>query len=536
MLLFAVLACGSAEAAKTPVSGVCGSATGTNMSQAPSTNLCSAGAASAVEGTGPWVWTCAGSNGGKTSSCQAFAGTASVSSQPVLIQHVTSSANPVGLGISGNNYKIPMPNPVLANDALVLGITYPHGETISISDTLGQTWPAAAITEDGGAGNYVTRIYVRCGSAGGNETITVGMNSSSLPFEYTVSEFNNVATAGCVDGTGGGANLAPNGSAVISPGSFTPATNNNANGGHIIWNYNAIAMNASGNPTSWVPATNFTLLDADIAWINNQGFPHASQWYIQTTNASVTPTITTTGDTSDRFNSASVSLLVASAGGTMPAGIHINKIIHETWVALSSGATLTLQLPTTGNLRVLTFPAGQNNINITSVTDSDGGTWNVEQTGGDSPQIWFAANRPANPRLTVSIHTSGASPTNSTRFFDVQDAAAAPFDVAAGTNSTPCSSVNAINNQPSITPTGTGELVIATMGIGQGPGLGLASGSPSGGVWDLTTYTGELDLDLMENADALGHVYNTTTATENWNWAMTSVGNDSCSAEAVAFK
>jgi hypothetical protein len=536
LLLFAALASESAEAQRTPVSGACGSANGTNMSTAPTTNLCGTGTASAVSGTGPWAWTCAGSNGGRTASCQAVVGSGSAMSQPALIQHVASSANPVGLGISGRNYKIPLPNPVLAGDALVLGVTYPHGQTMTISDTLSQTWPAASITEDGGTGNYVTQIYVLCGSAAGSETITVGSTASGLPFEYTVSEFNNVATASCVDGTVGGTNLAPSGSAVINPGSFTPTTNNNASGGHIIWNYNAISSSANGNPSLWVAATNFTLLDGDIAWINRQGFPHASQWQIQTTNASVTPSITSTGDTTDRYNSASVALLVANAGGTMPAGIHINKIIHETWVALSSGATLTLQLPTTGNLRVLTTPAGLNNIDITSITDSDGSTWILEQTGGDSPEIWYAANRPANPSLTVAIHTSGASPTNSMRYYDVQGAATAPFDVAAGTNLTACSSVTTLDDQPTITPTGTNELVIATMGIGDGPGSGLASGAPSGAVWDLTTYTGESDNDLMENADAQGHLYNTTTSAENWNWSITSNSNNSCSAEAVAFK
>jgi len=518
----------------TAVNGACGSVNGTDLTSAPTTNLCSAGAASVVTGTGPWRWTCAGSNRGATASCDALVG--ELPELPVLIQHVASSANPVGVGIAGNNYKIPLPNPVLAGDALVLAITYPHGETIRIADTLSQTWPAASITEDGGTGNNVTNIYVLCGSAGGNETITVGETTNSLPFEYTVSEFNHVATTGCVDGAVGGSNLSPNGSAVISPGSFTPATNNNANGGHIIWNYTAISGGANGNPTSWSPATDFTLLDGDIAWINNQGFPHASQWYIQTTNASVTPSITSTGDTVDGFNSASVSLLVASKGGTMPSGIHINKIIHETWTALSSGATLSLQLPTTGNLRVLAFPAGQNNIDITSITDNDGSTWIPEQTGGDSAQIWYAADRPANSNLMVAIHTSGTSPTNSARFYDVQGAATSPFDVAAGTDLTPCSSVTTIDNQPTITPTGTNELVIATMGIGDGPGLGLASGAPSGGVWDLTTYTSETDFDLMENADAQAHLYNTTTSAENWNWTITSQSNNSCSAEAVAFK
>jgi len=493
-----------------------------------------------VSGTGPWSWTCIGSNGGTTASCSdKLASTASdpaSGTAPTLIQHVASSANPVGLGIPGNNYKIPLPNPVLAGDALVLAITYPHGNLVSVSDSLRQTWPAASIVKDGGPYNYTTAIYVRCGSAGGNETITVGLSGAALPFEYTVSEFNHVATSSCVDGSVGGANLSPSSAGLINPGSFTPLTNNNSKGGHVIWSYTALSSPAGGNPTSWRPASGFTLLDGDIAWINRQGFPHASQWSIQTLQAVATPSITSAGDTADTFNSASVSLVAASAGGAMPSGIHINKIIHESWVALSSGATLNLQLPATGNLRVLAFAAGQDNIHITSITDSDGSAWTLKQTGGDSAQIWYAANRPANPGLIVSIHTSGISPTNSVRFFDVKGAAASPLDAAAGTDLTPCSSLTTIANQPTITTTGANELVIATMGIGNGPGLGMASGAPGGAVWDLPTYSGEIDLDLMENADAAAHVYTTTATTQHWNWTITPNGDNSCSAEAVAFK
>ena len=177
----------------------------------------------------------------------------------------TGQANPVGLGIAGNNYKIPLPNSVFAGDALVLAITYPHGNLVTISDTLRQAWPQASILEDGGTGNYTTAIYVLCGSAAGSETITVGLSGSGLPFEYTVGEFNNVATLKCVDGSVGGANLSPNSSGVIKSGSFTSLTK----GGHIIWNYTAISRGASGNPTAWNPASGFTLLDGDIAWIND---------------------------------------------------------------------------------------------------------------------------------------------------------------------------------------------------------------------------------------------------------------------------
>jgi hypothetical protein len=53
------------------VDGACGPANGVATSTAPTTGLCSAGTASAVTGSGPWAWSCAGSNGGTTASCSA---------------------------------------------------------------------------------------------------------------------------------------------------------------------------------------------------------------------------------------------------------------------------------------------------------------------------------------------------------------------------------------------------------------------------------------------------------------------------------
>ncbi|HTY07550.1 MAG TPA: 5'-nucleotidase C-terminal domain-containing protein, partial [Candidatus Edwardsbacteria bacterium] len=55
----------------TVVNGACGSANGQTVSAAPTTNLCTAGSASAVSGNGPWTWSCAGSGGGTTASCSA---------------------------------------------------------------------------------------------------------------------------------------------------------------------------------------------------------------------------------------------------------------------------------------------------------------------------------------------------------------------------------------------------------------------------------------------------------------------------------
>jgi hypothetical protein len=93
----------------TPVNGVCGSANNTNVSSAPTSGLCSTGSASSVTGSGPWSWSCAGSNGGTTATCSAqttqsqttnfalvvtVAGNGSVASTPTGIScGTTCSAN-----------------------------------------------------------------------------------------------------------------------------------------------------------------------------------------------------------------------------------------------------------------------------------------------------------------------------------------------------------------------------------------------------------------------------------------------------------
>lgn len=59
----------SASALLAQINGVCGSINGGTSNVAPTTNLCSAGTASAVTGSGPWAWNCIGSNGGSTASC-----------------------------------------------------------------------------------------------------------------------------------------------------------------------------------------------------------------------------------------------------------------------------------------------------------------------------------------------------------------------------------------------------------------------------------------------------------------------------------
>jgi hypothetical protein len=55
-----------------PINGQCGSSNGGTFSSEPTTNLCNSGTASSLSGSGPWYWSCSGSNGGSTANCAAY--------------------------------------------------------------------------------------------------------------------------------------------------------------------------------------------------------------------------------------------------------------------------------------------------------------------------------------------------------------------------------------------------------------------------------------------------------------------------------
>ena len=54
-----------------PIDGACGGANGVPTLVKPQSGLCAAGITGAVNGKGPWTWTCSGANGGTPASCVA---------------------------------------------------------------------------------------------------------------------------------------------------------------------------------------------------------------------------------------------------------------------------------------------------------------------------------------------------------------------------------------------------------------------------------------------------------------------------------
>jgi hypothetical protein len=351
-----------------------------------------------------------------------------------------------------------------------------------------------------------------------------------IPFQYTISEFYNVATTAPVTGTSAAAAVAgPN----VGSGTFTPA-NNDANGGNLIWSYFAPGEPASANPSVFSPTASFNLLDADIAWQSNQGFPHATQYGVQGISGPINPGLTATGD-ADLFNGVSVALRASGAGTAPPPGIRIVRVAHFTDHIPPANGMWKLQFPTTGNL--VAFVVNESPvINITDVTDSKGNAYTLRQPDASEPQWWHTANSSPDTNLMLNLAISGVPARATVQAYDIAGADANPFEAVAGYPAANTSNVTVVANAPSITPLSANGLTLAMFSLGLGPSTGFAAGAPTGAIFDAVYYAGETDADMMENACGLGHVYNTDTTLQNWNWAITAIPNNSGMGTAISFR
>ena len=435
-------------------------------------------------------------------------------STPTLVQHTTSSSNEQNAPISNNNFTFTLPNKVLAGNCLVLGLSYAWSatRTVSVSDNNGNTWPPSpAVTTNNGA-TVISSIFVLPNANAGATTITVHFDALLTTFQYTVSEFNNIATVTPVNGSAGQA--AAVSANTISTGSFTPG--NNDAGGNLIWAYFANDSTPFATvPTSYAAGGSFSLLDASIGTHSAQ-LPHGAEYFVQATAAAINPSMTLTGSFSgDTWNGVAVALKAATAG-TAPAatGIRIISVVHETNQAPPT--TWVAQFPSQGNLIVVRT---NGDFNLTSITDSNNNTYVRSVI---SPQIWHADSATTGINLKVTLHYSAVPGNRTMLLYDVTGAAASPEDGhLQNTDSTAPTTTNPydLNDSPIITPASANGLTIACLTMGIGPVSGLVTGAPAGAIYDFVYYTNDGDGDRMDSGDGAAHYYNTSdVAAEHWNW------------------
>jgi len=454
---------------------------------------------------------------------------------PRLVQHLSSTSNAIGksIDLGGNDFRFTLPEPVLAGNALVLGVAYGASGVLAatpVTDTNG-AWPTAPAATVVGADHRLA-IFVLPNAAAGVHTLTVHFTGLVIPFQYTVSEFSGIATSNPVSGSAGASDVS---APAISSGTFTPA-NNDANGGNLVWSlfWDDASPGLGHEVTTFAAGAGFTLLDADIGWHDDASVHHASEWTVQATAAPITPSMSVAMTPSnDPFIGLSVALRAANAGTPPGAGMRVVRILHFTNQTLPVGP-FTLQAPSSGNLLVLVTHE-DNVITIGGVTDSAGNTWTKTQPETDEPQLWSAASAATGPNLKLTLAIGGTPQPASFTIYDIAGAAAAPVGASAGAPSRDLTNLSSTSDFPLLTPSAANGIAIAACILGQGPATGFAAGAPEGAIFDFVHYTGQTDGSTMNNSDCRAHVTTTSTAPLHWNWVLTPIPNNSGSATSVHF-
>jgi hypothetical protein len=402
--------------------------------------------------------------------------------------------------VAGNPYYINLPNPSGAGNTLILGVSSPYspGRTTTVSDDKGNSWQLVKSVNNG---SVMSSIYAATGVAGGTTKITVTFDSALYQCQFVLSEFYNVS----------GIDSNP-----------TPAS------GDLIYNYGYDTANASLAPGAGGPVTGisagagFTLLSADVMLGD----------YAQYAIAPATPSAVITGG-SDLFNSVSVAFTTNTQGTAPGTGIRIVRVQHE--MINKSGP---IEFPSQGNLVLLATARRAGNINYSAVVSTPANTWvKNDQTpippGYDPPQVWFAQNAATAQNMSISI--TGTPGPNGTTFVCYDVVNAGPLDTVMGQPRaalTTSSATQLVTHMPDATPSSSGGLVFNVTGSSFGPNT-----SASPGILDTITYGGQVDNDLMDNADSYSHYYNPDTSLESWSMQMN--GSASSSVErgiVIGFK
>jgi hypothetical protein len=336
------------------------------------------------------------------------------------------------------------------------------GVAPSVTDDRGNSYAIVAKHDDG---NQVVNLAVALNVAEGAQKITISFSGVAPPYvSGLASEFYNVATSNAVDGTTGNSGT----SSSVTAGSLTPVFS-----GDLIYQYSV--QDSTSNPMiSWTQGSSWTLLSADVMDST------AAQYQVQSSAAAINPTLGMSP--SQNFNSIAIALRPATEGTAPPPGIRVNRVQHNSIPAWAS-SPVRLQFPCTGNLLVVSW-IGVENHDITAVTDGNGNTYasagapfGLNQSGDN--QLYYAASAVTNTNMMgPSISTTGTDISGSTAvLFDVDDAAASPYDSVAGRGTASGLQSSSGNiTAASITPTTANSLIITSIGVTSNTVNGVSPG------------------------------------------------------------
>jgi hypothetical protein len=432
--------------------------------------------------------------------------------------------------IQGPNYcyKLPLPAPATAGNAIVVGVTFGSNATPIVTDDKNDSYAIAASYYDSND-QQSAAIAAAFNVTAGARAISVCFNGNpGNNVQPMATELSNVVG---VDGAGAGSHGSGTSAAA---GTLTPTVSDDV--------AYQVAFSTSVHQSGFSAGSGLELLSADVldGW--------AGQFGALGSTSSVTPTMGL--GSSDRWVTAA-ALFKTGARGSVPAGLRIVHLMHENiGYHSSAGGTgapfpspLTVQFPCSGNLVVAMAGGGNGPQLITDITDSKGNGWsNATQTttGGNTAMAYYAPHASCSTDLAVTTTWNGGLGDYTIFFYDVANAAAAPLDTSFTSNDTNSggSNFNTPGNYTvpkSLTPSTSNEIVFTEMMEDFNTSVNI-----SPGLFDCAYFDGE-SLDGPEPVDennAWGHYITTSTSPVSFTWIVLNQSEaiGGYVAVAVAFK
>jgi len=458
----------------------------------------------------------AGNASAQSSAVSATTLSSSTGATPTLVQ-VVNTSNTGGYLVT--TYTVRLPNATLGGNCVVLAVQRGSGSgALTVSDDKGNAYNLGKANDDG---NQAVSVFYALNAVPGAHTITLRFAGSGANYVAAdAAEFYNVATAVALDGVSGNGGT----SALVTAGNLTTTADND-----LIFQY--AAQDGDGVNTTWTQGGSpWVLLAAD--YFDAQ----AAQYQVQTAFGTIGPILTQ--NSSKMFNSVAIALKAATAG-TAPTGIRVVHLGHNR-VPQSSGSSLPLQFPSTGNLIVVSW-IGIPGCTITGLFDGNSNAYNSTgpafgNGGSGDGQLYYAPSAVTSTDLkgpTLNVTASGCSGGSSNALlYDISGAAASPFDgvagrvMASGSQST-SGSVTTVT----ISPSTANGLVITQTGVTSHT---LVSVSP--GTFLSTENSPDIATGAVDNNNGWAINYNTGTGPETFVYGTKSGQLDAWASIAVAFE
>lgn len=443
---------------------------------------------------------------------------ASTGADPLLVDAVGTSCDCGDTQPAGNDWVVYFPQPVLSGNAMVCGLVYDHGATLSsVSDSTGgsNTWTVDKTAS--GTNNDVAIVRLSGMTAGTSwAQFHFGSTLSNYELQIECKEAYHIKATSPVDVSSASAASAAGPNAAVPSMTTTvdndlifEVTGDDINAGIINIVDQAQTSAAIAPMAGWSPI----ILDTTTGM--------CFQDIQQTTHGAIVPTCDE--ESTSNFSAVAVAYKTDNAQGTAPpaTGLHID---HQ--------YTFTIYQPTFAS-KTVNFPADGNSIFVSNtangitptISDSYQDTITSSLLGsGGIVNLFYTTNTTVDPSYSFSMAVDATSAVYEFVMYDMRGVkTTSPIGCQSPVTGSGSQSVftagTTITNIPSgFSPCAANDILLWAMTNGCGPTQ--ASTSPSNSVTDTIYYVGQADGSRLDFGEGHSHYVTTGTSAVHFDTTM----------------